>query len=272
MSQQAQRHEMTTKPVVYRIAEMDAVRVRRDVVYQTTEAGVLTMDLYYPPDAKSQAAPAVIIIAGYPDAGFERMLGCKFKEMASSVSWGQLAAASGVVAVTYANREPVSDLATLLDHLRQNAGDLGIDPSRIALWASSGNVPLALSTLMQAVTRDYVKCGVLLYGLTLDLDGGTGVAEAARMFRFANPCEGKTVSDLPQDLPLFVARAGQDATPQLNEALDRFLSHAIAGNLPITVANHPTGPHAFDLLQDSETSREIIRQVLAFLKFHLRQQ
>ncbi|HEV3333626.1 MAG TPA: alpha/beta hydrolase [Bryobacteraceae bacterium] len=270
MSQQAQRHEMTTKPVVYRLAEMDAVKVRRDVVYQTTEAGVLTMDLYYPPDPKSQAAPAVIIVAGYPDGGFERMLGCKFKEMASSVSWGQLAAASGIVAVTYANREPVTDLARLLEYLRQNAGDLGIDPSRIALWASSGNVPLALATLMQPEARDYVKCGVLCYGLTLDLDGGTGVAEAARMFGFANPCAGKTVRDLPQDLPLFVARAGQDA-PQLNEALDRFLSQAIACNLPITFANHPTGPHAFDLMQDSETSHEIIRQVLAFLKFHLRE-
>ena len=43
----------------------------------------------------------------------------------------------------------------------------------------------------------------------------------------------------------------------------------LAANLPITVANHATGPHAFDLMHDSETSRGIVRQILAFLRFHL---
>lgn len=33
---------------------------------------------------------------------------------------------------------------------------------------------------------------------TLDLDGGTGVASAAKMFRFVNPTAGKTVEDLPR--------------------------------------------------------------------------
>jgi hypothetical protein len=29
------------------------------------------------------------------------------------------------------------------------------------------------------------------------------------------------------------------------------------------------GPHAFDVLHDSETSCEIVRQILAFLRLHL---
>ncbi|MGP0074234.1 MAG: hypothetical protein ACLPWF_20160 [Bryobacteraceae bacterium] len=52
----------------------------------------------------------------------------------------------------------------------------------------------------------------------------------------------------------------------MNEGIDRFISHALAANLPITLVNHPTGPHAFDILDDSETSREIIRQILEFLR------
>jgi hypothetical protein len=40
-------------------------------------------------------------------------------------------------------------------------------------------------------------------------------------------------------------------------------------NLPVTFVNHPEAPHAFDLLHDSETSHEIIRQILAFMRFHL---
>jgi hypothetical protein len=40
-------------------------------------------------------------------------------------------------------------------------------------------------------------------------------------------------------------------------------------NLPVTVVNHADGPHAFDLLHDSEATREIIRQMLRFMQFHL---
>jgi hypothetical protein len=57
--------------------------------------------------------------------------------------------------------------------------------------------------------------------------------------------------------------------PGLNEALDRFVAKALPCNLPITFVNHPMAPHAFDLFDDSDTSREIIRRILAFLQFHL---
>ena len=64
-------------------------------------------------------------------------------------------------------------------------------------------------------------------------------------------------------------RAGRDEFPHLNETIDRFVIKALARNLPVTLVNHAEAPHAFDLLQDSETSREVIRQILAFLRFHL---
>ena len=117
--------------------------------------------------------------------------------------------------------------------------------------------------------RDYLKCAVLCYGLMLDLEGNTSVAEAAKQWGFVNPCGGKSVADLPQDIPLFIVRAGRDEMAHLNETMERFLSTAITYNLPITMVNHPTAPHAFDIMQDSETSREIIRQILAFMRFQL---
>jgi acetyl esterase/lipase len=55
----------------------------------------------------------------------------------------------------------------------------------------------------------------------------------------------------------------------LNDALDRFAAKALAANLPVTIVNHPSGPHAFDIFDDSDASREIIRQMLAFMRFHL---
>jgi dienelactone hydrolase len=269
MSQETQRHEITKKKVVYQMPTAQPAPIRRDIEYRVTDVGALTMDIYYPPDSKSEArTPAVVFVIGYPDPGFQRMFGCKLKEMESYISWGQLTAASGLVAITYTtSNEPAADIHALIQHLRQNAAVFGIDENRIGLWACSGNVPNALSVLMHEA-QDYLKCAVLLYGLMLDLEGATSVADAARQWGFANPCAEKSVADLPKNIPLFIARAGQDA-PQLNETIDRFLSKALSHNLPITFVNYPTAPHAFDIMDDSEMSREIIRQILTFIRFHL---
>ena len=270
MSQETQRHEMTMKKVVYQAPGIEAVTVRRDVEYGADASGSLTMDLYLPPDAPDGARlPAVLFAIGYPDPGMQRFLGCKTKEMESYTSWGRLTAASRMVGITYSTgNDPAADLFAVLRYVRQNAASLGIDESRIGLWACSGHGPNALWALMQEGRE--LACAALCYPVTLDLEGATGVAEAAAMFRFANPSAGKTVEDLPRDLPLLLVRAGRDETPHLNETLDRFVAAALAANLPLSLVNHASAPHAFDLLEDSETSREIIRQVLAFLRFHLR--
>ena len=269
MSRDATHEHITKKTVVYRIPFMDDVQIQRDLVYEAGDACALEMDIYHPPDwRRGTRTPAVVIVAGFPDPGFETRVGCKFKEMGSTVSWGRLMAASGLAAITYTNREPATDVHALLRHVRQHADELGIDADRIGLWASSGNVPVALSVLM----RDGVwcpRCAVLCYGYTLDVGGADAVAGAAKVWGFANPCAGKVVADLPPGVPLLVTRAGRDEMPRLNETLDRFMSEALTHNLPLTFVNHPTAPHAFDLFDDGETSREIIRQTLAFMRLHL---
>jgi hypothetical protein len=248
---------------------MERAVVRKDIVYRTTDAGPLTMDVYSPADdAAGARRPAVVLVAGYSDVGYEKMLGCRFKEMAMSVSWGQLIAASGLVAIAYTNREPAADLEALLQHVRDHSASLGVDGHHIGLLASSGNVPLALSALMRD-SRTVPTCGALLYGYMLDLDGATSVAEAARMFRFTNPNTGRALDDLPPDLALFIVRAGQDQFPHLNDSIDRFVAQSLALNRPIALVNHATGAHAFDLLEDSEASRQIIGQVLDFLRGQL---
>lgn len=262
MTDETTRHPITEQAVVYRIPGMDEVTIRQDVEY----AGGLTMDLYYPPDAKDgEQFPAVVFVTGSPDAGFQARLGCRQKEMASYVSWSRLVAASGLVAITYTNREPATDPNALLAYLRQNAVSLGIDGDRIGVWSCSGNVPNTLSLLMSETLR----CAVLCYGYMLDLDGSTGVADAQKQWGFANPAAGKSVDDLPRDLPLLVVRAGKDEFAGLNDAIDRFVAHALARNLPTTLVNHASGPHSFDLFDDGARSREIVEQILGFMRFHL---
>jgi len=78
-----------------------------------------------------------------------------------------------------------------------------------------------------------------------------------------------THADLPRDVPLFIARAGLGEMPHLNDAIDRFLLQALRANLPVTLVNHHTGPHAFDIVHESDASREIIARTLTFMRCHL---
>ena len=267
---------ISKKRAVYVIPGMEDAVVRKDVVYRTTDAGPVTMDVYTPADAPAGAPlPAVVIVAGYNDVGAAKVFGCRFKEMGMAVSWAQLIAASGLAAIAYTNTSPADDLTALLRHIQDHGAALGIDGARIGLFAASGNVPLALWALMPESTDapgpkgSGLRCAALLYGYMLDLDGATGVAEAAQAFRFTNPNAGRTIDDLPPTLPLFVVRAGQEQFAGLNDSIDRFVAKAVARNQPLTFVNHAAGPHAFDLLHDSEASREIVREVLGFFRAQL---
>ena len=265
---------MSTQPdviakarVVYTMPGIDAVTVRRDIEYRGVDGDALTMDVYYPANAKSGAPlPAVLFVLGYSDVGGQRIFGRKMKELGSYVSWAQLTAASGVIGITYTTNEPKADTEAALQYVRQNAAPLGIDAKRIGIWSASGNVPNALSLLMQG--HEWVECAVLCYGYMLDAPSSSEVADASKRWGFVNPSAGKSMADLPRALPLFIARAGLD-DPALNRALDRCLAVAVACNLPVTFVNHAVGPHAFDLFHDSETSREIVRGILAFMRFNL---
>ena len=226
------------------------------------------LDLYLPPGvAAASPLPVVVLVAGYPDPGFSRMLGCRFKDMGSSVSWARLIAASGMAAVTYTNRDPEADVHALVAHLRKSEDALGLDAGRVGVWASSGNAPLALSLLAAPAWRP--RCAALLYGYLMDLDGATGVADVAATFHFANACAGRSLDDLAGDVPLFLARAGLDEMPGLNAVTDRFVAAVLTRNWPLRLVNHPTGPHAFDLMDDSDQSRAVVKAALAFLAEHL---
>ncbi len=265
MSDETARHPIALKTVRYAMPGIDAVTVRADVPYQDGDPA-LTLDVYAGPGAdEGTPRPVVVIVPGYRDVGVTLHFGCQFKEMGMSVSWARLLAASGLAAITYNTRDPEIDVQTVLQYVRQHAASLGV-ADRIGLFAASANVVVALSALMQNAD---LKCAALLCGFTLDVDGATVVADAAKTYGFVNACAGLSVDDLPARTALFVARAGEDQFPGLNQALDRFVMQALQRNLPITLVNYAAGAHGFDLDDDSDGSRHVIRQILAFLRFQL---
>jgi hypothetical protein len=268
MSQADARAEIARKPVVFQLPNMGAVKLRRDVKYASSATEELSMDIYYPPDSKSGAQPPVaIIVAGYSDFRTPNVIGCKFKEMEWTISWARLLAASGVAAITYSPREPETDLQALLEFCRGNSAELGIDMTRTGVLAASGNVPNALSLMMREGAA-HLKAAVLCCGFTLDPEGSTVVSDAAKLYGFVNPT-GKSIEDLPLDVPLFIVRAGREQFPGLNDALDRFVASAVKRNMPVTFLNHATGVHGFELFEDNEESRVIIKQILEFMASRL---
>ena len=257
------------KRIVYKIPKMDEVEVQRNVRYHTINDTALTMDIYYPPGVKpGSQLPTVIFVFGYADSTMSKMSGYKLKDFVPYICWGQLTAASGLVAVTYETQQPETDIDELLRYIRQNAASLRIDENRIGIWSCSGNVPTALSVLMDE-SRNYLKCAVLYYGYMLDWNGSSKVAKAADKFGFVYPKMRKSFDNLRRDIPLFIVRAGLDEVPNLNETIDRFLDEALSRNIPIVFHNYFNGHHGFDIVDDNDSSREIIKQTIGFMRTHL---
>ena len=248
--------------VVLRVPGAQTVDVTRD---RPWGGGGRHFDLYRPPDARGRL-PAVVLVTGFADPGFSAIAGCAFKDTAPFSSWARLLAASGFAAMAYSNANPTADLPAVLAHVRDHAAELGVDEGRFGLWACSGHAPTALGVLCRS-PRPPIRCAALCCGYALDVEGSTEVADMGRRFRFAVP--DVATDEIPPDVSLLIARAGADATPGVNASIDRFTRYAASRALDVELVEHPTGPHAFDVLEDSDTSRAVIRRVVDFLRDRL---
>ncbi|MGH9901289.1 MAG: hypothetical protein ACRD68_05550, partial [Pyrinomonadaceae bacterium] len=237
----AQQQDPLRRPVVYTLPGAEQVVVERDLTYRTVEGVALKMDVYAPPNLKEGTRlPAVIFVNGVGDPPAGRP---KLKEWGQYTSWGRLVAASGMVAVTYESRElePYKDTESAIDYVRRNAAALKVDENKIGVWACSANVRIGLPLVMEGGHK-FIRSAVFYYG----------------------PMDAPTMR---QDIPLFVARAGFD-NANLNNSIDEFMRQAVAEDVPATFVNYADGQHGFDLVDDNDKSREIVRQTLEFIKFN----
>lgn len=243
---QRPENEVTAQDVVYTVPGMDRVTVKKNVPYKRLEGRDLRLDLYYPPDFRAGSLlPAVVFlngVGGQPDLSL--------KEWGIYQSWGRLVAASGWIGVTFESRgggpsvDASPDIADLLRFVRTHGARLGIEADRVAAWMCSANVTSGLRVLMQdADSNPPLRAAVVYYG----------------------------TSDAPRirtDLPVFLVKAGHDS-PRLNASIDAFAARAAAANAPWTVVYAPNSHHAFDGLDETDESRRIVRQTLAFFREYL---
>jgi acetyl esterase/lipase len=256
--------EMVKMRILLRVPGMDAVKVRRNLVYRTADGQPLHMDVYSPP-GPPRARPVVLLVHGGP------IPRTGAKNMGVFVSYGELLAASGFVAVTFDHRflapnrlvEASEDVAELVAH----GGSLGVDPDRLALWAFSGGGPLLAAPLRE---RPAWLRAVVAYYAVLDLQqpppgGDDGIGPEMRRDFSAVVGLGEDARSGP---PVLVARAGLDH-PWLNDGILRFVQAALAGGAALDLLNHPDGRHGFDVLDDHARTAQIIQHTLAFLGDHL---
>jgi dienelactone hydrolase len=156
-------------------------------------------------------------------------------------AWGRVAAGSNLAAVLPDLREVsvATDFGSLLAYLSANAGRLGLDATRIVLFAESANVSLALP-LVQDPAETRVAAAVMYYG-------------------------SAAVSAFRRDLPMLFVRAGLDRPP-VNRAIADLMGRAVEQNAPVMLLNHPSGHHGFEIVDDDDATRAVIDRTLAFAK------
>ncbi|GMU66942.1 MAG: hypothetical protein AMXMBFR36_32160 [Acidobacteriota bacterium] len=222
-------HDVTSYGIVHRVPAMAKVEVRSAIPFDSTGR---TLDLYLPPAGVRRPAPVVI---------FVNSTGGPYPSWEIYRDWGRLVAAHGMAGVVYTadGADSASSLEAVLATLAGRAGELDVDPSRVALWACSANVTLALPWLM-AEDRPQVLAAVLYYG-----------------------APNAPVAPRPE-LPVFYALAGRDGAGLVAAIRARF-AEAIAAGAPWTMVSAPTLVHAFDALDRGTESRRLVAETVAWL-------
>lgn len=298
MNRHHQIEDETLRQVVYSIPGMEQTQIRKNITYKTIDEVDLHLDIYYPAHYQRHTAlPAVIFIHGDGPTPYLQHI----KESGQYSSWGKLVAASGLIAVV-ANRRSTdglsnvvgvaNDIDDLISYVRDHSYDLNINPDTLGIWTCSAGACFALrSALYEAAP--FVRAIVCYYGFVElkayyaalyeqpDSAEETTTASAQPAKQQPQPTFSEDDFDefsatelllrrTSEPAPLFIARAGLDY-PVLNVALDHFISEAIAQNTMVTVMNHPTGQHGFDVEDRDIRSEEIIAATLEFLQTHLLQ-
>jgi len=257
-------------PIVYQVPGMDKVKVVQKLKYTKTDDPNVLLDLYLPSKtASGEKHPVVIFIHG--GAKTEYMP----KDWGIYTNWGRFVAASGLVGVTFTHRLQypdkslevgAQDVRAAIDYVRANADKYNLDRDEICLVSYSAGGPM-LSLAMRG-DMAFVRCLVGFYSFMDVQQSDYRKTESPETLKAFSPITylREDPSKVP---PIFLARAGRDEVPTMNDSIDRFVTQALARNIALNFANHPQGVHSFDNQNNDERSREIIRAALDFIKAHL---
>ena len=209
-----------------------AVTVTKDVEYGRSDTVTLRMDIYRPAGSAGRTAPTLLF--------FNRGSGAD-RQQPFYIAWARAAASRGVTAILPDLRDgnQANDLRVLVSALASRGTSLGVNGDAIAVFAGSGNVYAALPAV-EDPAQTAVKAAIMYYG--------TG-----------------PVTDFRLDLPLLYVRAGLDR-PEVNADITALVTRAASQNAPVTLLNHASGYHAFEMFNDDDATRAVMEQTLSFVR------
>lgn len=204
------------------------ITIAKDVEYGTSGTTKLAMDVYRPAGATGRG-PALVF--------FNRAVGAE-RSQGFYGAWARAAASKGLVAVLPDLRQgsEAADFRVLIAYLEAHGREQGIDG--IAVYAGSGNVFSAFP-VVEDPNLTSIKAAVMYYG-----------SAPIPQFRL--------------DLPVLYVRAGLDR-PSVNESIVSLAGFAIAQNAPVTLLNYAGGHHGFEMADDTDATRQVIDETLAFV-------
>ncbi len=221
------------KPFVYKPDGIEKIRIKENTVYQSIKGEQLMFDLYLP-SVKGE----------FPILIFLNTIGSNARTWEIYKGWGKASAYEGIAAINYDTRpgKVVEDFDSLMAYLKRNEAELEIDPERIAVYAASANMNLGMQIMMDS-TRKYIRAGLAHYG-------------------------GSNTTKFRMDVPVFMVRAGLDNITT-NLGVDDLAQRAINAGVSLTFHNYTGGHHGYEIEDDNDYSRFLIKQSLAFIKTHL---
>jgi len=206
------------------------ITVATDVEYATAGSMRLAMDVYKPRLAAGTRVPALIF--------FNRATGVD-RSGRFYAAWARAAASKGLVAILPDLRQgsEAADFALLVSYLAAHGSEHGIDA--LAVYAGSGNVYSAFPAV-EDPKQTAIKAAVMYYG-------------------------SAPIAEFRLDLPVLYVRAGLDRPP-VNESIASLTALAVSQNAPVTLLNYAGGHHAFEIVDDTDATRQVIDQTLDFVK------
>jgi acetyl esterase/lipase len=237
---------------------MDDVRVERDVVFRSVGETQLKADVYLPRERGTYGV--VLLVSGGAVHDW------RTSEFYTSLA--RVLAAEGIAAVSYdkrLSREPgavqaaAEDSRALVRHLTENAATYGVDMTRVCTWHFSAGGTLAGAALGEGSPA---ACVMLTYAVLSfgDEDKDPRLAPHSALV------QARQRGD--RFPPTLVVRAGRDST-LLNDRIDAFVAAALEKNAPLSVINYPGGAHGFEIVNDTDETRRVIRESIDWLKHRI---
>ncbi len=234
----------TYEPIIYRIPGQEEVRV---VAVGYDPESDLTADIYYPPIVDLQtlpevSLPVVIFPMGFSAERFESYGRGAPKDQPLLFGWATLFAMQGAVAVVYDVGVLDEGFHRLFEFLTDHEAALGLDLSRIGIWATSGHGKFASIVL-----------------------GYPDVAPAIRAVQFVN-ADPRPTTTPEGDIAFYVVYSSDgDRWERIGAALARRLE--IQGTEVIVDSTAPY--KGFSQTDPTPESIEIVRKAVVWMRNRL---